>query len=71
MLTPSFSVWGQQGSDATAKIYLFLTELLFRFYNFQSQKFKNYFQLNNLSIHKKRLAGKIRQAINLKTAIIN
>jgi hypothetical protein len=41
MLTPH-SAWGQHGSDATAKTYLFLTELPDRFYNFKSQNFKKY-----------------------------
>jgi len=60
MLTLPHSAWGEHGSDATAKTYLFLTELPESFYNFQSQNFKKYLQLNNLSFHKKRLAGKNR-----------
>ena len=66
MLTPPKTAWGQHGSDATAKTYLFLTELPDRFYNFQSQNFKKYLQVNNLSFHKKGLPKKIGKPLILK-----
>ena len=66
MLTPPNSAWNEHGSDATAKTYLFVTELPDRFYNFQSQNFKQYLQVNNLSFHKKGLPEKIGKLLIIK-----